>query len=449
MSGQRVVVVGGGLAGCECAWQLASRGVDVVLVEQRPGDTTPAHRTGQLAELVCSNSLRGASVENAVGLLKEEMRRCASIVIAAADSVRVPAGGALAVDRERFASAMTRSMTHHPRIRVERRRIDRVPDDRPCVLATGPLTSDRLASDLAERLGTSSLAYYDAIAPIVDADTIDRGIVFEQSRHDKGAMDLEGDSAAYLNCPMDEAQYREFVAALREADRVTAREFEGVAYFEGCLPVEVMAERGEMTLAFGPMKPVGLVDPRTGRRPFAVVQLRREDRAGTAYNMVGFQTRLKHDAQRRVFRMIPGLEKASFLRLGSMHRNTFVCAPVVLDETLQLRVEPGVYLAGQITGVEGYVESAACGMLCGQMLADVMMGRPARRPPATTMLGGLMGHLRGGEGAFQPSNATWAMVPPVAGKKSQRKAERARRALADLDAWLASLPPAPSLPALA
>jgi len=265
--------------------------------------------------------------------------------------------------------------------------------------------------------------------------------VFRQSRHDKADASIEDDAAAYVNCPMSEAQYREFIAALREADRVTAHEFEGTPYFEGCLPIEVMAERGEMTLAFGPMKPVGLTDPRTGRRPFAVVQLRREDRAGTAYNLVGFQTRLKHDAQRRVFRMIPGLEHAVFERLGTMHRNTFVDAPKVLDETLQLNALPGVYLAGQITGVEGYVESAACGLLCGQMLADRLLGRDIRRPPPTTMLGGLLGHLRGGEQAFQPSNATWSMVPPVEGvkRKVQRKAARAERALQDLDAWLGTV----------
>ena len=429
------------MAGAECAWQLALRGIDVRLTEQRPAATTPAHRTGWLGELVCSNSFRGASFENAVGLLKEELRRCGSLVMQVAEQTRVPAGGALAVDRELFARALTERIEAHATIETERSRVTALPSDRPCVLATGPLTGDELASELAARIGTSSLSYYDAIAPVVEADSIDESVVFRQSRHDKADAAIEDDSAAYVNCPMDEAQYREFVAALREADRVTAHEFEGTPYFEGCLPIEVMAERGEMTLAFGPMKPVGLTDPRTGRRPFAVVQLRREDRAGTAYNLVGFQTRLKHDDQRRVFRMIPGLEHAVFERLGTMHRNTFVDAPKVLDETLQLRVLPGVYLAGQLTGVEGYVESAACGLLCGQMLADRLLGRPIRRPPPTTMLGGLLGHLRGGEQAFQPSNATWSMVPPVdVRRKAQRKAARAERALRDLNAWLGELP---------
>lgn len=436
-----MLVVGGGLAGAECAWQLASRGIRVTLVEQRPAATTPAHRTGDLAELVCSNSFRGASFENAVGLLKEELRRCGSLTMQVAERTRVPAGGALAVDREQFARAMTDAVSGHAGIQVEREQVLSIPESRPCVLATGPLTGQALAADLASRIGVASLAYYDAIAPVVEADSIDEAVAFRQSRHDKADSSMEGDDTAYLNCPMDEEQYRGFVRALREADRVTAHEFEGTPYFEGCLPIEVMAERGEMTLAFGPMKPVGLTDPRTGRRPFAVVQLRREDKDGTAYNLVGFQTRLKHDAQRTVFRMIPGLENAVFERLGTMHRNTFVDSPKVLDETLQLRAVPGVYLAGQVTGVEGYVESAACGLLCGVMLADRIMGRPIRHAPPTTMLGGLMGHLRGGDRAFQPSNATWSMVPDVGRmkRKADRKAARAARALGDLDGWLSDL----------
>jgi len=444
VSGPRTLVVGGGLAGCECAWQLAEQGIEVKLVEQRPVATTAAHRTAELAELVCSNSLRGAAIENAVGSLKHELRKCGSLVMSVADRSRVPAGGALAVDRELFSSEMTRAIEGHPAIRVERTRVASIPEHRPCVLATGPLTADELAADLSAKIGVQSLSYYDAIAPVIEAGSVDESVVFRQTRHDKADASIEGDEVAYLNCPMDEAQYRAFIAALREADRVTAHEFEGTPYFEGCLPIEVMAERGEMTLAFGPMKPVGLVDPRTGRRPFAVVQLRREDRAGTAYNLVGFQTRLKHDAQRRVFRMIPGLEAAVFERLGTMHRNTFVDAPRVLDDTLQLRAVPGVYLAGQLTGVEGYVESTACGMLCGQMLADHLLGRNLRRPPPTTMLGGLMGHLRGSEHAFQPSNATWSMVPPVEGvrRKADRKTARAERAMVDLEAWVRSLPEA-------
>lgn len=438
-----VVIVGGGLAGCECAWQLAERGVAVELIEQRPVATTPVHQSGHLAELVCSNSLRGASLENAVGVLKEELRRCGSMILGVADLVRIPAGGALAVDRDRFALEVTRRIQAHPLIRVRREQADRIPGDRPCVIATGPLTSDALAADLALTAGERSLAYYDAIAPILEADSIDRSVVFEQSRHGKADSGMEGDEAAYVNCPMDRAQYEAFVQALIEADRVTAHEFEGTPYFEGCLPIEVMAERGEKTLSFGPMKPVGLVDPRTGRWPYAVVQLRREDDAGTAYNLVGFQTRLKQEAQRRVFRMIPGLASASFLRLGSMHRNTFIDAPRVIDETLQLRALPGVYLAGQITGVEGYAESTACGLMCGQMLADRLAGREPRQAPETTMIGGLLGHLRRSEGTFQPSNVTWAMVPPVDGvrRKSDRKTARGARALRDLDAWLATCEP--------
>jgi methylenetetrahydrofolate--tRNA-(uracil-5-)-methyltransferase len=434
-----VLIVGGGLAGCECAWQLAERSVQVLLYEQRPHTRSPAHLTDELAELVCSNSLRGGALANAVGLLKEELRRCGSLVMRAAEETRVPAGGALAVDRARFSQAVSSAVHAHANIRVVRERIDGVPEGRPCVIATGPLTSDELARDLEARLGRASLSYYDAIAPIVEADSIDWATVFRQSRFDKADMGGEQDARAYANCPFDEPGYKGFVAALQAADKVAPRGFEKAVYFEGCLPIEVMAERGEMTLAFGPMKPVGLTDPRTGRRPFAVVQLRAEDRAETAFNLVGFQTRMTQEAQRAVLRMIPGLQAARFQRFGAMHRNTFVDAPEVLDDTLQLRATPGVHLAGQLTGVEGYVESTACGLACGRMLADRMLGRPVRHPPPTTAIGGLLGHLRTTQRPFQPSNITWAHLAPIEGvKKNQRKAAMAERALRDLETWAAS-----------
>lgn len=438
MSLPPVTIVGAGLAGSECAWQLAERGVHVTLIEQRPERMTPAHQTPHFAELVCSNSLRGASPSNAVGTLKKELELAGSLILRLAHEHRVPAGGALAVDRDRFAAAVTDAVESHPRIEVRRQHCERIPDERPVVLATGPLTGDALARDLARVVGTDSLAYYDAIAPIVSADSVDWDVVFKQSRYDRADMGGDDDAQAYVNCPFDEAQYHAFVQALREADRVRPRDFEQVPYFEGCLPIEVMAERGVMTLAFGPMKPVGLTDPRTGRRPFAALQLRLEDRAATAYNMVGFQTRLTRPEQGRVFRMIPGLERASFLRYGAIHRNTFVDAPRVLDETLQLRATPGVYLAGQITGVEGYVESTACGLLCGRMLWQRLSGREPVRPPATTAMGGLLGHLDRDDASFQPSNITWAHVEPLQGRmrKSQRKAALAERALVDVKQWL-------------
>lgn len=439
-----IVVVGGGLAGCECAWQLAIRGLSVTLIEQRPHACTPAHQSADLAELVCSNSLRGAALNNAVGALKEELRRCKSLIMTVADRNRVPAGGALAVDRNRFAADVTRCIEQHPRIRVERRHTS-LPSQRPCVIATGPLTSDALAADLAGVLGGQALSYYDAIAPIVSAESIDTSIVFRQSRFEHADMGSEDDAAAYLNCPMDEPQYRAFVQALRTAEKVPTRAFEDERFFEGCLPVEVMAERGDMTLAFGPMKPVGLVDPRTGRRPFAVVQLRAEDTAQSAYNLVGFQTRMTYGEQRRVLRMIPGLEQAEFLRFGCMHRNTFIDAPRVLDERLQVRGCDGLYMAGQLTGVEGYVESAGCGLACGIMLAATIQGRACEPPPHTTLLGGLLRHLQRTDQPFQPSNVTWAHVPALAYKRGRTKADRkalmAERALGDIEAWFASQAP--------
>jgi methylenetetrahydrofolate--tRNA-(uracil-5-)-methyltransferase len=432
-----VTIVGGGLAGCEAAWQLAERGIDVTLLEQKPEKRTPAQTGDGLAELVCSNSMRGAALSNAVGLLKEELRRVGSLVIRVADRTKVPAGGALAVDRERFSAEMTAAVRGHARIRVTACEVKSIPEDRPVILATGPLTSDDLAADLARAVGASQLAYYDAIAPIVAADSIDWSKVWKQSRYDKGE---DGDEAAYVNCPFDEAGYRAFVAAVLGAEKVAARSFEDVRYFEGCLPVEVMAERGEMTLAFGPMKPVGLVDPRTGRRPYAVVQLRPEDVAATAYNLVGFQTRMTYGEQARVLRTISGLEAAEFLRFGSVHRNTFLNAPELLDESMQLRARLGVFVAGQLSGVEGYVESAAGGFICALALAQRMLEQPVSFPPGTTALGGIRTHLARKVPHYQPSNITWAHLPPLDDrrlKKRDRYEAMAERALRDLDAWRA------------
>lgn len=432
-----VTVVGGGLAGTECAYQLAERGIAVRLLEQKPEARTAAQCSATLAELVCSNSLRAASTINAVGLIKEEMRRCGSLIIACADATRVPAGGALAVDREGFSAEVTRRIDTHPKIERVCGVVTSIPEERPLVLATGPLTGDALASDLARVIGEEQLAYYDSVAPIVIAESLDWDKVFNQSRYDKGGDD------AYVNCPMDEAQYRAFVAALIEAEKMQPHRSEKIRYFEGCLPIEVMAERGPDTLAYGPMKPVGLTDPRTGRRPFAVVQLRREDQAGTAYNLVGFQTRMMQPEQRRVFAMIPGFENARFERYGSVHRNTFVRAPDVLDERLALRALPGVYLAGQITGVEGYVESAACGLCVGVMLAETLHGRAGTPPPETTALGALLGHLRRPSADFQPSNVVFSMFPPLdETKRMKRKDRRERlvtRALADLQHFSAGI----------
>ncbi len=438
----QVTIVGAGLAGCEAAYQLAERGVHVHLVEQKPKARTPAQTSDRFCELVCSNSLRGAALTNAVGLLKEEMRRSGSLILRAATESAVPAGGALAVDRDRFSSAVESALLQHPNVTVRAEVVTTIPEataEHPVILATGPLTGDELALDLARAIGRDQLAYYDAIAPIVAADSLDRSIVFAASRWDKGE-DLESaEEAAYLNCPLDEAQYTAFVEAVLAAKKVEPRSFEKTRYFEGCLPVETMAERGFKTLAFGPMKPVGLTDPRTGRWPFACVQLRPEDAARTAYNMVGFQTRMTWGEQTRVFRMIPGLENAEFVRMGTVHRNTFVNSPELLDATLQLKARDHVYLAGQITGVEGYVESAACGLLVGRMLAERMNGKEPTPPPPTTAMGGLLGHLARAVKDFQPSNITWALVPPPDNprlKKEPRYTWMAERALTDLATWL-------------
>ncbi|MEM6786842.1 MAG: methylenetetrahydrofolate--tRNA-(uracil(54)-C(5))-methyltransferase (FADH(2)-oxidizing) TrmFO [Myxococcota bacterium] len=444
-----VTIVGGGLAGCEAAYQLAQRGHLVRLHEMKPERRTPAQTGDGLAELVCSNSMRGASLTNAVGLLKEELHRAGSLVMRVAHRCRVPAGGALAVDREAFSAEMTARIASHPRIELIAGEVRGIPTERPCILATGPLTADALAADIARHVGAEHLAYYDAIAPIVAADSIDWDVVWRQSRYDKGTAD-------YVNCPLDEPTYQAFLEAILAAEKVPAKDFEDAKYFEGCLPLEVMAERGPQTLLYGPMKPVGLTDPRTGRRPHAVVQLRAEDHAGTAFNMVGFQSRMKWPAQKQVFRQIPGLERATFMRFGAVHRNTFLQAPVLLDEMMQLRALPGVYVAGQLAGVEGYVESTAGGLLCGILLARRLAGEPAPLPPPTTALGGLLHHLRRppvDKAGYQPSNITWAHVPPLPAapppapgrrrpkkmKKHERYALLADRALDDLTPWLTAV----------
>jgi methylenetetrahydrofolate--tRNA-(uracil-5-)-methyltransferase len=447
LNATRVTVIGAGLAGCEAAWQLAEKGIDVRLFEQKPIARTAAQTSDRLCELVCSNSMRGAALVNAVGLLKEELRRKGSLILACADASKVPAGGALAVDREAFAAAVTEKIRAHPRIQLEARVVSAIPDAterQPVIVATGPLTGEALAEDIARTVGSAHLAYYDAIAPIVSADSIAWERVFRQSRWGKGGADEEvrdaaalGDQA-YVNCPFDEAGYRAFVQAIVCAEKVEPRAFEEARYFEGCLPIEVMAARGQMTLAFGPMKPVGLTDPKSGARPFAVVQLRPEDEAMTAYNLVGFQTRMTYGEQSRVLRMIPGLETSELLRYGSVHRNTFLDAPVLLDERMQLRARPHVFFAGQITGVEGYVESCASGFLCAVMLVQALRGERPVPPPKTTALGGILTHLARPQPRYQPSNVTWACLPPHENrrlKKRERYEALAERALAAIAGW--------------
>jgi methylenetetrahydrofolate--tRNA-(uracil-5-)-methyltransferase len=427
----RVTIVGGGLAGCEAALQLARRGVPVTLWEMKPERRTPAQTSDDLAELVCSNSLRSSSLANAVGLLKEEMRRLGSAVIAAADLHRVPAGDALAVDRVAFAQSLTAAVASEPLIEVRHEEVVDIPEARPAVIATGPLTSDALAARIRELTGATQLYFYDSIAPIVDADSIDEEKVFRASRYGKG----EGDD--YVNCPLNEEEYRRFVEEVRRGEKMPLHAFEEPRYFEACLPIEVMAERGDDVLAYGPMKPVGLVDPRTGRRPFAVVQLRLENREGTAYNLVGFQTKLKYPEQKRIFRMIPGLERAEFLRFGSVHRNTYLDSPRLLDERLMLRSAPGLHFAGQMTGVEGYVESAAVGLYVGLLLAAEARGGALSPPPRTTAMGAMLAHVRDGSfsGKFTPQNVNWGLFPRLEGPGKPDKLRYAERALRDLDTW--------------
>lgn len=431
-----VTIVGGGLAGCEAAWQLAERGHDVTLAEMRPVRNTEAHQTDGLAELVCTNSFKSEDTSNAHGLLKAEMRALGSVLLRCADESRVPAGAALAVDRHIFSRRMTAVMEEHPRIRIVRREVTSLPDG-PTVIATGPLTSDPLTREIQSLLGGEGLAFYDSIAPIVSGDSVDMDVAWLASRYDKG----DGDD--YLNCPMDRAQYAAFLRALRAADIYPGHDWEKIPYFEGCLPIEVLAERGDDTLRFGPMKPVGLPNPRTGRLAHAVVQLRREDRTGQMWNLVGFQTRLRTGDQRRVFRLIPGLQDAEFLRTGSIHRNTYLSFP---DRLTAHGSPPGradLIFAGQLTGVEGYTESAASGILAGINMDRIVRGADPIVPPPTTMIGGLYRYLREAEPKrFQPMNSNFGLLDPLEERirnKREKRAKLADRALADQRDWLADL----------
>ncbi len=433
-----VLVVGGGLAGSEAAWQLAEAGITVRLLEMRPHRPTPVHPGDRLAELVCSNSLRGTSLANAVGLLKREMEILGSLVIRVARECRVPAGGALAVDRGRFAATVTAAVEGHPRITVERRELRALPEG-PAIIATGPLTSEPLHRALEGLLGEGSLSFFDAVAPIVAAESLNDDVLFRASRYGKGGQD-------YLNAAMDRGTYERFVAELLTAEQVPFREFEEDAmYFEGCLPIEEMARRGPDTLRFGPMKPVGLTDPRTGRRPWAVVQLRQDDLAADHWNLVGFQTKLTRPEQARVFRLIPGLEQARWVRYGMIHRNTYINAPAHLDPLLRLRARPELRLAGQITGVEGYVESAATGIIAARALADELSGREPTPPPPDTAHGGLIRHLTlRPHTRFEPSNITWGLLicPPELRRirpKEARREARSERALESLRQWVDAL----------
>ena len=440
MTSPSVTIIGGGLAGSEAAWQAAGRGVPVTLHEMKPHTFSPAHTLPSLAELVCSNSLRGASLENAVGLLKEEMRRLGSLFMEAADAVKVPAGGALAVDRELFSRFITEKIEAHPLITVVREEVTAIPEDGIVIIASGPLTSEPLARAISGLTGPY-LYFYDAIAPIVTESSINGDTVFRASRYGKGESD------DYLNCPMTREEYDAFVSALLAAEKVPTRDFEKLIHFEGCMPVEEMASRGLDTLRFGPMKPVGLTDPRTGREPHAVVQLRMENRAGTLYNLVGFQTKLTYPEQKRIFRMIPGLEEAEFERLGSMHRNTFINAPSILTPTLRMKDQPRIMFAGQITGVEGYVESAATGFLAGVNAAlTALHGNDAVLPvpPATTAHGALVHHITEADPRhFQPMNVNYGLFPEIPGriKKAERRRLMAERALQDLETWRMQLSP--------
>ena len=427
-------VVGGGLAGSEAAWALAERGVRVTLYEMRPVVTTPAHHTGRLAELVCSNSFKSIDLANAHGLLKAELRALGSLLLPCADLARVPGGTALAVDREIFSQAVHERVTAHPNITVLREEVAELPS--PGVVATGPLTSARLTEAIVARLGSAALAFYDAIAPVVASDSLDHGRLYALSRYGKG----EGDD--YLNAPMDAAEYERFLDALIEGDQHQGHEFDAVPYFEGCLPVEEMARRGRETLRFGPMKPVGLADPRTGREPHAVVQLRREDRAGQMWNLVGFQTRLRIPEQQRVFRLIPGLEQAEYLRYGSIHRNSYLNSPASLGPALTARDDDRLFFAGQLTGVEGYTESLGTGLLAGINLARRLEGKPVAVPPPTTMLGGLYRYLREADPKhFQPMNANFGLLEPLPGKvrKDRKKELLVERARAEFGRFVEEL----------
>jgi len=457
-------IIGGGLAGSEAAWQAAALGVDVVLHEMRPVRATAVHKTDRLAELVCSNSFRGDKLDNAVGLLKEEMRRLGSLIMRAAEAARVPAGAALAVDRDRFSGEVTEAIGSHPRIKLVREEVPRVPRDLdgPVIVATGPLTSDALSADIAAMVGSKHLYFYDAISPIVSAESIDMSKVFRASRWGRslggtrvapdpqpgeggaacGMDDGEGD---YLNCPFTADEYARFYAELMAAEKAPLHEFDDPKFFEGCLPIEVMASRGVDTLRFGPMKPVGLVDPRTGREAYAIVQLRQDNLAGDHFSLVGFQTQMKWGEQARVLQLIPGLERAEFVRFGMIHRNTYINGPTVLRETWQVKDRDDLFFAGQISGVEGYVESAASGLLAGRNAAAVALGLPVSPAPRTSAIGALSYYVSHADPRYyQPTNITFGIMPPlvasegrkVPGRKADRKAAQSQRALADLERWM-------------
>jgi methylenetetrahydrofolate--tRNA-(uracil-5-)-methyltransferase len=441
----RIHIIGGGMAGSEAAWQAAEAGAQVTIHEMRPGVETFAHRTGSLAEMVCSNSFRSDDDEqNAVGLLHWEMRAAGSLIMDMADAHRLPAGGALAVDRDPFAEAVTARLTAHPNIEISHGEVTALPDDGPAIIATGPLTSGKLAQAIAAETGQDALAFFDAIAPIVYADTIDMTVAWRQSRYDKG--ETEEERTAYINCPMTKAEYEAFIDALLAADKTEFKPGETASYFDGCLPIEVMAERGRETLRHGPMKPVGLTNPhKPDEKAYAVVQLRRDNALGTLYNIVGFQTKMRYGAQTDVFRMIPGLQDASFARLGGIHRNTFLNAPTLLDGEMRLRSKPHIRFAGQITGVEGYVESAAMGLLAGRMAAAELRGDRLAPVPQVTAMGALIHHITGGAEArtFQPMNVNFGLFPPVDGLKGGRRGRKDRykaytdRAKAAWTDWLA------------
>lgn len=444
MTSKPITVVGAGLAGCEAAWQIAKAGIPVILQEMRPERQTPAHKTDGFAELVCSNSLRSDdALHNAVGLLHEEMRRCGSLIMAAADQTAVPAGGALAVDRDAFSKKVSDLLKQHPLINIKHEELTELPqeNDGLFIIATGPLTTPELAEKIQRLTGDEDLLhFFDAIAPIVTADSVDMSKAWKQSRYDKG----DGDD--YINCALDEEQYNAFIDNLLSAEKIAFKEWEKqTPYFEGCLPIEVMAERGRETLAYGPMKPVGLTDPHTGKRPYAVVQLRKENRQGTLLNLVGFQTKLTYGEQKRIFKTIPGLENAVFSRLGGIHRNTFICSPKVLDGTLRLKIRPNIRFAGQVTGCEGYVESASVGLMAGLFSVWEIQGKDFVLPPETTALGSMLRHItvNANEECFQPMNINFGLFPPPPipeGKKKikglDRKRAQSERALTDLDEWI-------------
>jgi methylenetetrahydrofolate--tRNA-(uracil-5-)-methyltransferase len=431
---QDVVIIGGGLAGSEAAWQAANQGTKVTLYEMRPKTETAAHKTEQLAEIVCSNSLGSNDPLSAPGILKQEMRQLGSLIIKVADDVAVPAGTALAVDREQFAQKITQALNEHPNVRILREEIQDIPEDAVCIIATGPLTSPKLSEAITQLTRSKNLYFFDAISPIVDTDSLNMDRIFRASRYDKGTAD-------YLNCPMDEETYNRFYDALIQADRVQPKSFENIPYFEGCLPIEVMADRGRQTLAFGPLKPVGLIDPKTGTRPFAVLQLRAENQHGSCYNLVGFQTKLTYPEQRKVFRMIPGLEQAEFLRCGSIHRNTFINVPILLKDTLQLKKQSNIFFAGQLVGVEGYVEAAASGGLAGLNAARLLAKEDLLTPPPTTAHGALLQYITTCEPKyFQPINTNFGLFPPldtpIRDKQKKRQAIQ-ERALSEFQSWTA------------